>query len=39
LILTTHRSNERAIRATVSQLGRLSSVLGRPLLLRIGDFA
>ena len=39
LILTTHRSNENAIRSTVSQLARLSSVLGRPLLLRIGDFA
>lgn len=39
LILTTHQSNEKAIRATVSRLGRLSSVLGRPLLLRIADFA
>jgi homoserine dehydrogenase len=39
LILTTHRSNEKAIRATVAQLARLSSVLGKPLLLRIADFA
>jgi homoserine dehydrogenase len=39
LILTTHRSNEKAIRATVSQLSRLSSVLDQPLLLRIADFA
>ncbi len=39
LVLTTHRSNERAIRTTVTQLARLSSVVGRPLLLRIGDFA
>lgn len=39
IILTTHRSNEKAIRGTVAQLGRLSSVLGRPLLLRIADFA
>ena len=38
LILTTHRSNEKAIRATVRQLGRLSSVVGQPLLLRIADF-
>ncbi|GAB1489504.1 homoserine dehydrogenase [Opitutaceae bacterium] len=38
LILTTHASNERAIRATLARLRRLSSVLGEPLLLRIGDF-
>ncbi len=38
LILTTHQSNERAIRATLSALARLKSVLGKPLLLRIGDF-
>ncbi|HEX2099132.1 MAG TPA: homoserine dehydrogenase [Candidatus Synoicihabitans sp.] len=38
LILTTHASNEKDIRATVTQLSRLSSVLGRPLLLRIADF-
>ncbi len=39
LILTTHTSNEKAIRATVARLRRLSSVVGEPLLLRIGDFA
>jgi len=38
LILTTHESNERAIRATLARLRRLSSVLGPPLLIRIGDF-
>jgi homoserine dehydrogenase len=38
LILTTHTSNEKAIRATLARLRRLSSVLGEPLLLRIGDF-
>ena len=38
LILTTHTSNEKAIRATLVRLRRLSSVLGEPLLLRIGDF-
>ncbi|HEY0947458.1 MAG TPA: homoserine dehydrogenase [Opitutaceae bacterium] len=35
LILTTHESNEKAIRATVSALKKLSSVLGEPLLLRV----
>ncbi len=39
LILTTHESNEKAIRATVVLLGKLSSVLGRPVLLRIATFA
>lgn len=39
LILTTHTSNEKAIRATVSHLRRLASVLDEPLLLRIADFA
>lgn len=38
LILTTHRSNEKAIRATIARLRRLSSVLGDPVLLRIADF-
>lgn len=38
LVLTTHESNERAIRATLKQLGALSSVLENPVLLRIGDF-
>jgi len=38
LILTTHESNERAIRATLADLARLKSVLEAPLLLRIGDF-
>jgi homoserine dehydrogenase len=37
LVLTTHESNEQAIRATLDTLGRLDSVLGPPLLLRIGD--
>ena len=39
LILTTHQSNEKAIRATVSRLAKLSSVLGEPVLIRIADFA
>lgn len=39
LILTTHDSNEKAIRATLAALGRLKSVLEKPLLLRIGDFS
>jgi homoserine dehydrogenase len=39
LILTTHESNERAIRATVSRLRRLSCVLGDPLVLRIVEFS
>jgi len=37
LILTTHRSNEKAIRATVARLGKISSVLGEPVLIRIAD--
>jgi homoserine dehydrogenase len=39
LILTTHESDEKAMRATLAALGRLRSVLEKPLLLRIGDFA
>ncbi|MDD3180531.1 MAG: homoserine dehydrogenase [Opitutaceae bacterium] len=39
LILTTHRSNEHALRGTVSALQRLGCVLDEPLLLRIADFA
>lgn len=39
LILTTHESNEKAIRATVTRLRKLSSVLDDPVLLRIADFA
>ncbi len=35
LIITTHDSNEKAIRATVARLKKLSSVLGQPVLLRI----
>ena len=35
LILTTHRSNEKAIRSTVRRLARLSCVRNTPLLLRI----
>ena len=38
LILTTHQSNEKAIRATVARLKKLSCVLGEPMLLRIADF-
>ena len=38
LVLTTHQSDERAIRATLSRLARLRCVLEKPLLLRIGDF-
>ncbi|MDD2762578.1 MAG: homoserine dehydrogenase [Opitutaceae bacterium] len=38
LILTTHQSNEQAIRATLAGLAQLDSVLEAPLLLRIGDF-
>jgi homoserine dehydrogenase len=38
LVLTTHESNEQAIAATLRTLGGLDSVLGPPLLLRIGDF-
>jgi homoserine dehydrogenase len=39
LILTTHESDERAIRATLGHLAQLKNVLERPLLLRIGDFS
>ncbi|HSI07137.1 MAG: homoserine dehydrogenase [Rariglobus sp.] len=39
LILTTHQSNEKAIRATIARLKRLKSVLGEPVLIRIADFA
>jgi homoserine dehydrogenase len=38
LVLTTHQSNDRAMRATLTQLKGLSAVLEDPLLLRIGDF-
>ncbi len=38
LILTTHATNEKAIRSTLTQLKRLGSVVGQPLLLRIADF-
>ena len=39
LVLTTHQSDERAIRATLARLARLRCLLGKPLLLRIGDFS
>ncbi len=39
LILTTHESNERAISQTLAELEKLRSVVEKPLLLRIGDFA
>jgi homoserine dehydrogenase len=38
LVLTTHRSDEHAIRRALTALGRVSSVLEEPLLLRIEDF-
>ena len=38
LILSTHESNEKAIRATVARLKRLNCVLADPVLLRIADF-
>jgi homoserine dehydrogenase len=38
LVLTTHQSNEKAMRTTLKQLGSLASVLDEPVLLRIGDF-
>jgi homoserine dehydrogenase len=38
LVLTTHESNERAMRATLKQLRGLAAVLDEPVLLRIGDF-
>src|SRR4029077_15114600 len=38
LVLTTHESDERSIRRALKILAALSSVLQRPLLLRIGDF-
>ena len=38
LVLTTHESDEHAMRAALGTLGRLASVLEAPLLLRIGDF-
>jgi homoserine dehydrogenase len=38
LILTTHQSNEQAIRTTLAGLAEIASVLEEPLLLRIGDF-
>jgi homoserine dehydrogenase len=39
LILTTHESDERAMGATLAALGRLRSVIERPLRLRIADFS
>jgi len=38
LVLTTHESDEHSLQATLRRIGRLGSVLERPLLLRIGDF-
>jgi homoserine dehydrogenase len=38
LVLTTHESNERAIRAALKQFKSLTVVLADPVLLRIGDF-
>jgi homoserine dehydrogenase len=39
LVLTTHQSDEKALRGALRVLTRLGSVLEAPLLLRIGDFA
>jgi len=39
LVLTTHRSDERAVRRALAVLARLGSVIEAPLHLRIGDFA
>jgi len=38
LVLTTHESDERSLRRALGVLTRLTSVLEKPLLLRIGDF-
>lgn len=38
LILTTHESHEKAMRATVARLRRLSCVLTTPTVLRIANF-
>ena len=38
LMLTTHSTNEKAIRSAVAQLRRLAGVLGTPQLLRIASF-
>jgi homoserine dehydrogenase len=38
LVLTTHESDEHSLRATLQAVGRLTSVLEAPLLLRIGAF-
>jgi homoserine dehydrogenase len=38
LMLTTHETNEKAIRSAIAQLRRLAGVLGDPLLLRIASF-
>jgi homoserine dehydrogenase len=38
LVLTTHESDEHSLRGTLAALGRLDSVLEKPLLLRIGAF-
>lgn len=39
LILTTHESDERAMGATLAALGRLRSLVEKPVLLRIADFS
>lgn len=38
LVLTTHESDERAVRSTLHDLRRSNSVVGEPVLLRIDDF-
>jgi len=38
LMLTTHLTNEKAIRSAVAQLRRLAGVLGTPLVMRIAAF-
>jgi homoserine dehydrogenase len=39
LVVTTHETDERSMRGAGGVLSRLPSVLERPLLLRVGDFA
>jgi homoserine dehydrogenase len=38
LVLTTHKSDERAMHNTIARLRRLGAVLEAPVLLRIADF-
>ncbi len=38
LVMTTHESDERAVRATLQGLRRSNTIVGEPVLLRIDDF-